>query len=618
MEGLSGIVLRNLKLRYQLLILISVSIFMIILIQVIYYFSFSGLIQKNAELYAVNTVNQAEAKLDSTARSIEQAAYFAAYSPTVQDYLSADYYYSTREFENKLELQKHVENHLKTLVYSNSNILDICLVDRMGNLFTAFSEFDYSLYVLLNREYKINEQTSPFFTNMVINSGRVCYFYILPVYNMDPKYPRSELFKLGECIIFCKADELAMTVENTIVSENSLFMLIDRNNRIVQSTDQSMVGDIFEEEFVDLVTAERYYRKNRYLGKECLIQGAVNSNMGWKIISIIPVSELTRQMDDIRKSGIFIGFITLLLTSAIGYVFIRNITDPIAKIVKMMDHIGEINIKQRIELKVKNEVGIIANDINKMLDKIENMTKNIFNMHTKLYEAELSKKEAELSALQSQINPHFLYNTLECIRSIALNHRIPEIVRISTSMARIFRYCIKGENYVTVEEEIGCIVNYLNIISIRFMGKIQNQICVDENIMKLPIIKMILQPLVENAVYHGMEAKVGPGNIIVKGIMLEDRIEFHIIDDGVGMDEEMVAKINEEINMRNGKVEANDLFSKRSIGLVNISNRIKLYYGNEYGLSISSKVNEGTKVVVSLPIPGTVHNEIQKTGELFP
>ena len=601
-EGYQVIALRNLKLRYQLLILISIAIFMMILVQIIYYLSFSSLIQSNAELYSTNIINQAEAKLDSTANSIEEAANVAGYNTTVQSYLGASEYQSIASLENKTDLQEHVNNLFKSLVKANPNIIDISLIDNNDQVFTAFAEIDYSMYHSLKEEYKLEKSTEPFFTNMIIDDGKVCYLYILPILSMDSSYSMTDSPELGYCIILCKASQLESAVQNTSISSNSLFIMLDRYNRIVLSNKDGMVGNTFDEAFVKEINAEKYYKKEMYMNKQSLIQGAVNSNMGWKIISIIPISELTSQMDGIKRLGIILAIITLLLTSLVGFVFIRNITGPIAKIVKLMNEIGEKNIKQRIFMKETNEIGVIATDINIMLDKIENMTANNFTMHSKLYEMELSKKEAEISALQSQINPHFLYNTLECIRSIGLKHRISDIVLISTSMAKIFRYCIKGSNYVTIEEELGCIKDYLNIISIRFMGKMQSQICIDEDLMKLPIIKMILQPIVENAVYHGLEAKVGSGTIIVNGSKSVDRMEFQIIDDGVGMDEYDVKTINESLRARQENIDENNLFYKRSIGLENINNRIKLYYGDDYGLYLYSKPNEGVRVVVTLPV----------------
>jgi len=320
-----------------------------------------------------------------------------------------------------------------------------------------------------------------------------------------------------------------------------------------------------------------------------------NPVLGWKTISIIPVEELNADLEPIRISGILIGLFTAVLLLITGVIFSRSITGPIEELIRNINHIGEKNIKQRIRMKETNEIGTISKYINRMLDKVETLASNIFRMQMQLYEAELQKKEAEVSALQSQINPHFLYNTLECIRSIGMVNGINEIVEISGAMARIFRYSIKEEHYTTINREIECIKDYLRIIEIRFDGKIKSEIAVDPELKECRIIKMIMQPIVENAVYHGLEKKEDEGTVSIQVKKEDNCINIVITDDGIGMDHAEVRQINSYINSEENDVR-NEGKNNRSIGLKNINSRIKLYYGNEYGIHISSAKNVGTRV----------------------
>jgi two-component system sensor histidine kinase YesM len=260
-----------------------------------------------------------------------------------------------------------------------------------------------------------------------------------------------------------------------------------------------------------------------------------------------------------------------------------------------------MHLKQRIECRETNEIGVIASDINQMLDKLENVTDSLLGVQEKLYVAELSKRETALSALQSQINPHFLYNTLECIQSIGLVYSIPDISNIALAMAKIFRYSIKGGNFTTIREEIECIRDYLSIMSIRFEGKFVTRIRVDEALMGIQTVKMILQPIVENAIYHGLEQKDTQGRLSISGAFTGDRICFEISDDGIGMSREEADRINAGMQ-DNGQAAGLAETSQRSIGLNNINSRIQLYYGKEYGIRLYSKENEGTTVIVELPL----------------
>lgn len=177
---------------------------------------------------------------------------------------------------------------------------------------------------------------------------------------------------------------------------------------------------------------------------------------------------------------------------------------------------------------------------------------------------------------------------------------ISEIVEISSAMARIFRYSIKEEHYSTINREIDCIKDYLRIIEIRFNGKITSRIEVEPELGECRIIKMIIQPIVENAVYHGLEKKEDEGVVSIQVKREENSIKIVITDDGIGMEAEEVQQINNYIN-ENGHVRKNSKENNRSIGLKNINSRIKLYYGNEYGIHISSTRNVGTEVELKLP-----------------
>jgi len=172
---------------------------------------------------------------------------------------------------------------------------------------------------------------------------------------------------------------------------------------------------------------------------------------------------------------------------------------------------------------------------------------------------------------------------------------INEIVEISGAMARIFRYSIKEEHYTTINREIECIKDYLRIIEIRFDGKIKSEIAVDPELKECRIIKMIMQPIVENAVYHGLEKKEDEGTVSIQVKKEDNCINIVITDDGIGMDHAEVRQINSYINSEENDVR-NEGKNNRSIGLKNINSRIKLYYGNEYGIHISSAKNVGTRV----------------------
>lgn len=590
--------LSRLKLRQLLAMLIGFSLIMILLVQIFYYYRFQLLTQERARNYAANLMNQIDEQLSITARDIEKGASTISYNRHVQEYLiTGD---TTRKITDLFPFMFDVLEYVKS---SNENIFDILISDADGKVITSVNSYQNSIYEALVKKYKFNEKQfkTPTHTSVIKVDDDIFYYYayILPILSATQ---RADLFeKIGTCVIICRTTVLENLVLDISIAKESHLMVIDSENRILAANNSSYQGKIFDSIAFSKENSEGEVEL-KYNGKNSIVQYKTIKGTGWKIVSIIPVEELMSDMRPIRSFGLLMGIITTLILLLIGIVFSYNITHSISSLVKFMRNIGEHNIKQRLEFHAQNEVGTIAKDINRMLDKLEDMTRNIFTTQSKLYEAELAKKQTELSALQSQINPHFLYNTLNCISSIGLAHDIPDIVNISSAMSRIFRYCIKEAEIVFVKDEIACVKDYVSIMSIRYPDKFSVEVEVDGILLEMRTIKMILQPIVENAIYHGIERKKGQGKLVIKGYLVQrESINFMVSDNGKGMNKQELEDLVEYINSEGEGLKIKNQ-EKRSIGLVNINHRIRLLYGNQYGISINSVENEGTQVYIKLPV----------------
>jgi two-component system sensor histidine kinase YesM len=199
-------------------------------------------------------------------------------------------------------------------------------------------------------------------------------------------------------------------------------------------------------------------------------------------------------------------------------------------------------------------------------------------------------KNAEMKALQAQINPHFLYNTLELINLMALRNNVPEISEIIQTLAKFYKLSLsQGKNVISIEDEISHIETYVKLQNFRFKNKINLVLNVDENLYNYSIMKLVLQPIIENSILHGILEKEKQTGVITVNVKLNDNsIHFSIEDDGIGMTAEQTAKLLE--------IDKNELKTKQGYGIKNVNHRIKLYYGNEYGLSYTSSPHQGTKV----------------------
>ena len=229
------------------------------------------------------------------------------------------------------------------------------------------------------------------------------------------------------------------------------------------------------------------------------------------------------------------------------------------------------------------------------------MVRKINNLINSVYLAQINEKQTKMDALQIQINPHFLYNTLETIRMLAEINDDSDVAKISETLGRLLRYGVDIFNtQATMKDELEHLRNYIFIQNYRFSNKFEVNIDVDDEILNMPVIKLIIQPIVENAIYYGLEGKNGKSCINIYGIRQDNSIIISIMDNGRGMDEETLERVkrgiysDEKQELKKGK--------KRSIGLRNVNERIKLKYGVQYGLELESTENIGTCVKINLPV----------------
>ena len=245
-------------------------------------------------------------------------------------------------------------------------------------------------------------------------------------------------------------------------------------------------------------------------------------------------------------------------------------------------------------------------EVEHLSHSVQSMISTMRHLMDDIIEQEGQKRRSELEVLQSQINPHFLYNTLESIRGEAIIAGLDSVADMTEALARFFRYTItKVENLVSVEEELDNCETYFGIQKYRFGDRLQLHIDYDiaeyEKIMNCRIPKLTLQPILENSIIHGVELKVGGGNLYIRFQCTKDRLLIRISDDGVGMDEMTLAKLNQKLGKSTKAIHDNEE-KQGGIALVNVNNRIHLIFGDEYGMHVYSVPGEGTDVEITIPI----------------
>ena len=318
---------------------------------------------------------------------------------------------------------------------------------------------------------------------------------------------------------------------------------------------------------------------------------------GWKIVGVTPLDGMSLNNIKTKLLMVFIIAFVLFILSIINSYISTRITDPIKELEKAVNEIEQGNLEVEVRSAGSYEIQHLGTSIQSMARRIRKLMNDIVAEHE-------SKRRSEFDTLQSQINPHFLYNTLDIIVWMIENEKQSEAVKVVTALARFFRISLsKGKSIIPVKDELEHVRNYLMIQHMRYKNKFTYDIEADEDVLELASLKLMLQPLVENAIYHGMEFMDGDGEILVRAWRREDDLYMSLSDNGLGMTQEQVEHLFQA---------ADHTSSGRGsgIGVKNVNERIKLYFGTGYGLDIQSEPDEGTTVTAHLPaIP---YQEVKK------
>lgn len=285
-------------------------------------------------------------------------------------------------------------------------------------------------------------------------------------------------------------------------------------------------------------------------------------------------------------AGLSVVIVALILILAARMV--RNITEPLDELCDATNQIAGGDFKQKSTTNTDDEISVLASSINDMAEHLDELVDHI-------KEDERKMRYAELRLLQEQINPHFLYNTLDAIVWLIEVERNEEAQNMVMSLSEFFRLVLsKGKEYITIKDEEQHIRSYLEIQQVRYRDILDFNINIDKDIYDYSILKMTLQPIVENSLYHGIKQKRGKGTINVRGYRDGDRIILTVEDDGVGMSEELLENLRKDINRPCKETE-------NGFGLANVNERIHVNFGFEYGLSIDSQINKGTAIRITIP-----------------
>lgn len=375
--------------------------------------------------------------------------------------------------------------------------------------------------------------------------------------------------------------------QNSMGSRGYIFIL-DENGNIVYHPQQQQLYNELQTENIDLVmNAESDTIRTGRGSDEKIYTMARSDKTGWTIVGCMNTAELLKKSQKAQSIYLVMAVGLVAVALFLSNIIARNITLPIQKLRDSMARVQEGDFHGAdIEVLSENEIGSLTKSFNVMTHRIEEL------MEQNIHEQE-QKRRSEMKALQSQINPHFLYNTLDSIIWMAEGKKNEEVVLMTASLARLLRQSISNEDeVVSIGNEIEYVRSYLTIQKMRYKDKLEFEIDVDPSIKYIKIVKLVLQPIVENAIYHGLKYKESKGLLIVRGYTRGENAFIEIADNGVGMDAETLKHIFERHKVN---------YHSNGVGVYNVQKRLQLHYGADYGITYRSEPGIGTTATIIIP-----------------
>ena len=496
------------------------------------------------------------------------------------------------------DLDKETVNSQITLLYDNNkdSIANIALLSKDGELLEAVPAARLKTGIDVTKEQwfgnTLNRTDNLHFTTphvqYIFDNNENQYRWVITL-TRAVEITHGTSTEQGILLLDIRYSSLQQILDNITLGNQGYLYMISSNGDLIYHPRMQMIetGQMSENTVMATDYRDGSFRE-RYEGEWREVSVKSVGYTGWKLLSVTPEKGLPLNNLKIQLFGVFvIGAFLLVLILTNNFISSR-ITTPIQKLEKSVNAIEAGDLDTEVYQGGSYEIRHLGRSIGEMAKRIKTLMEDIVEEHE-------SKRKSEFDILQSQINPHFLYNTLDIIVWMIENEQKQDAVRIVTALARFFRISLsKGKSIITVRDELEHVRNYLMIQQTRFKNKFVYTIDAEDDVMELVSLKLMLQPLVENAIYHGMEFMDGDGEICVKVYREDAELWFRISDNGLGMTEEQTRSLLDE---------QNHISSKRGsgIGVKNVNERIRLYFGESYGLAIWSEPDEGTVITIHLP-----------------
>ncbi|OPA80560.1 two-component sensor histidine kinase [Paenibacillus selenitireducens] len=394
------------------------------------------------------------------------------------------------------------------------------------------------------------------------------------------------LDKIGMLVVDFDPKQLSAWLSSQVPVNHGQMLVMTSQGKVLYDPTGQYVGQVYPYRH-ELNTTGKWVELNEPSKVNVLDIG----NAGLSVVGIVSKSTIEASMVGLRNTLIIVTLLFFITSFVITSTMMRKYSNKIRRIIVSMSRIGEGDLSTRIQMTGEDELQQISQRFNDMCERLEQYI-------DKMYTSEIKQKHAELVALQSQINPHFLYNTLESIRMKAYSMGARDVGKMVYSLSVMFKSMVKKNTIVTIEEEIEMCSNYLDLLQIRYEGRLEVEIEMERCISGCSIIKLLIQPIVENYIVHGFRSLDEDNRVMIRAARCGERVAITVKDNGLGIPAERLKEIDQMLSASTHLMEK----SNPSIGIINVHDRIRMNYGEDYGITVFSELGKGTEVRMEIPM----------------
>jgi two-component system sensor histidine kinase YesM len=586
--------MRRLRLKNKILILVALVLFLAISVVGVYaYFLAANQVAGKVIETQLGLVRQVSNNFDYIVNDLSNISSLIIFDPNLQKELTGT------SLNPNILSYSDLHDYLDRILASKSYITMISLYGYNGLVYSTGSGFTSNKVVPFS-----DFQKNPIYQKALrLNGGiGVEFFRNQPPVVVDNRRRRILMYRmikefnhyhnLGVLLLWIDEEKIRSIYRSTVPHEGST-LIVDQNGMIVSDSDPTRIRKwVKHQPYYQLLKNQTGSAVLKINQQKMLFTFSTSKETGWKVITLTPAAVLTERITWLASVIVAMGIICYLVLLYLSTFITTMITDPIKQLSNSIKKVSSGDFSQQVYFTSEDEIGELGRGYNTMISYIKDLIDRV-------YKLQIEEREAELNALQAQINPHFLYNTLDTIFWKAERNHVPEISEMVLALSRIFRLSLnRGNELATVAQEQELIEQYLILQKIRFKQKLTFEIDFDLKLLEMRIPKLILQPFVENAIIHGIEELENGGHLQITGRLEPEWMVFTITDNGVGMDDQ---KMN-QILSPNDKTWENPLKITGGYAVRNVIERLELYYSSNHELTFNSNPGKGTTVTIKIPI----------------